>query len=389
MITPPTLAGFRALSVRILTPWRGAWVAEVDIDPGDVSLVPSSGPAQLAVGGFTCNGAVDSRWSGSFGARAAATVVGGNGGWDKPLPAQSWVSDSQVTQLEVFQATAAAVGETVAGVSGATLGLAWDRAAGPASAVFDGMDYYVGFDGITHLDARPTPTADTSFEILEWYPLEQRAVVACDALIVPGLVLSDPRLNGANPVVRDVLQTFTKSGGARATLWCSQGAVSPLITTLSQVARAAVRPAYLKGYRYRVVLQESDGRIALQAVQTSAGMPDMLPISIWPGMQGVTARVALSSECVVVFIDGDPAQPIVTNWRSTDLPLQLSLDASALVKVGPSAAATQIAGGGQPLVLGTAFYAELALIAAGIAGAGGSYTPSAPDLLLSAKAETG
>ena len=45
-----TLNGFRVVSVRIVTRWRGPWFADVDCDPEDVSLLPSSGPATLILG---------------------------------------------------------------------------------------------------------------------------------------------------------------------------------------------------------------------------------------------------------------------------------------------------------------------------------------------------
>ena len=66
-------------------------------------------------------------------------------------------------------------------------------------------------------------------------------------------------------------------------------------------------------YRYRV-LRLSVDRVELQAVRKGAGLPDLLPVSMWPGVAGAHATLALGAEVLVQFVEGDRTMPIVTGF---------------------------------------------------------------------------
>jgi hypothetical protein len=59
-----------------------------------------------------------------------------------------------------------------------------------------------------------------------------------------------------------------------------------------------------------------DGRLTLQAVSRASGAPEaVLAVPPWYGVPGVSAMIVPGAEVSVVFLDGDPAQPIVTAFH--------------------------------------------------------------------------
>lgn len=321
---PLTINGLNVVSLSIYHPWRGTWIADVDFDPAG-GVAPSSGPAVLTIGdSTTMRGTFDPTASGPFGEKARARVIGGGGGWHKALPARQFHNDAGVLDTYVITTTATEALETVAFVAAPrALGVDFDRAAGPASRVLDGIDWYVTPAGVTTIGLRiPTPANPLSIDILSWDPEQRVAELASDDLILPGTILTDTRFGSMT--VRDVEQTFSSGGGARAKAWCSDNAAkgsSRLAEALRNVAReAAITAPYLKPYHYRVVTIGPDGRLNLQAVNKSAGVPDSLAIDIWYGVPGVAATIPLASEVAVSFLDGNPAKPVVTGFKRATIP---------------------------------------------------------------------
>ena len=102
--------------------------------------------------------------------------------------------------------------------------------------------------------------------------------------------------------------------------------------------------------RFRVIrMHTGDQRVELQAVRKTLGFPDILPISMAPGMAGLTAKLTPGCEVLVSFVDGDPAQPLITHFAAPDaagwLPVEVVLDASSKVTVGASAGMVEVGSG--------------------------------------------
>src|SRR5262249_52787036 len=76
-------------------------------------------------------------------------------------------------------------------------------------------------------------------------------------------------------------------------------------------------------------------------VRKLAGLPDLLPVSILPGMAGLSAVLTPGSIVLVEFIEGDPSLPIVTHFEAKGgagfLPVSLFLDATGAVNIGTTA----------------------------------------------------
>jgi hypothetical protein len=326
-----TLNGARVVSARIVTPWRGVWFAELDLDP-DVAVVPT-GKATLTIGTATLVGTVDPRASGRFVKTVRVRLVGGAGGWDKGVAPQHWHNDAGVKTATVYAATASAVGEVVKVAKPVSLGADFARTAGPASRVFGGDDWYVDAAGVTQVASRPAATPDVSVEILSFDASAKSLEVSADALVLPGTTFTDARFDG-ELVARDVEQTFD-TAGSRATVWCGAAAVGRLDSAIEAMVREMSGEKYLRQYRYRFVNMTAD-RLNLQAVEK--GAPDLQPVAVWPGMAGLAAQLQPSQTVIVAFLNGDPALPVIVGFDG-NTPRSVSVDATERVHLAPSGSA--------------------------------------------------
>ena len=349
--SPMTLNGLRVVSVRLFVFWRGAWEAEVEIDPDDVTTAPTSGPATLAVAGQTLTGSVDARASGTFVNKAFARVVGGAGAWDQTVPQQDFAQASGVLSTTVYQQTASLIGETVADLSPATWGSHVIRSRGPASRVFGALDWWVDLSGVTNVGARSAATPDASFQLIDFHPIEQRIEFTCEgAILLPGTTVTDARLNGATLTTRDVEQVFDRDG-SRGMAWCASAAASPLTSVLQNLIVEIAGRTFLRIYRYRLVLYQGSS-LALQAVSPAAGVPDLVPLPPTSGLAGAENTLAPSQEVWLAFDHStEPPRPFIVAYDLTGLPLTTTVDAQTAVHIAPSGTATvDLAGGANALV---------------------------------------
>jgi hypothetical protein len=326
---------------RILMPGTGVWVADLDVDLDVTGIVPS-GKAVLTIGTTILNGTIDDRATGKFGQKAHVQLVAGGGGWDKIVPALHLHADFGVLSTQVYNVTAATVGELIVDSVPVRLGKDFVRTAGPASRVLAGVDWYVNTQGVTIVGPRvPQPFNPLSVEILEWDPDTRRAILATDEIVTPGTILLDPRFGTAT--IRDVEQTFGPDG-ARCVAWCATRDIPAipglpasevvghrLVRALGSLAREATSAIYTRPYKYRVALQMPDGRLTLQATSLDIPVPQILQsVEVWPGIPGATAKVTPGTEVVVAFLNGDPSFPVVVGFSSLVPPLEIDILAARI-----------------------------------------------------------
>ncbi len=384
MTTPwALLSGERITRGRVVVPGVGVWFAEIEME-GAPAI---SGSATLALGELRLTGTIDATRSGSNAQVGRFVLVGGGGGWSRELEARGYHSDSGVRASTVAEAAAREAGETLGRVevASAFLGADYVRSRGPASVtladVAAGVPWWVDFYGETHIATRDEEQADPdTYEVLEVDPAQRLVTLAVDDLrdIGIGSILSE-RLD--TPLTIRSYEIEIEGGSWTVRAWC--GAPS---TSASRLARALtrfvdrVRADRLLGvWTYQVVRQNVDGRLEVQPVERSAGLPDIGPVSVWPGIAGASCEVAAGAQLLVEFIDGDRRKPIVRGFApkggSGHVPTTLTLDAS-----GANASVVLGAGATKKLAyaedVAQAFSQVQATINAFVPGSGGASFPT-------------
>ena len=303
------LNGQQCVSVRLVIPWTGVWLAECVVDVTEVALVPTSAvPVVLTIGDAVLTGTVDPSGGSTFKDTAVVRVVGGRGGWTKTVSRQHFFNPAGLLLSSlVYGATGALVGEAVVDASPEILGKNFVRVAGQASGVFQSKQWFVEpVTGSTIVSDWPALPFDPEGTVLDWDNAQLSANCATDKLLLPGTRLIDDRFNGVTYIVRDVEQTFSKDG-AVARVWCGTGG-SPLKNALSGLVNNLVNTTYLKVYKYRVILPITGIGFALQGI--TPGAPDLNPVIQYPGL--LPTSIVPSAEVLIGFVGGDPSQPYLS-----------------------------------------------------------------------------
>jgi hypothetical protein len=313
-----TLDSANVLTMSLTVPAEGAWVAECTLDGPPPAL---GARCALTVLGVAYSGTCARR--GEYAGRGSARVVGGAGSWGAVLPPRAYHSETAVQAAAVVADLAREAGETLAAPASGSLGSDWIRSATEASrslsAALRGGPWYVGTDGLTYLSQRPAGAMGGN--LLAWSPAQALALLAPgDSLagIEPGRTITDERL--AEPLTAREIRVDVSGSGVRVTAWChaTQGPGRGATAMAAIVSQAT--PVKLWGkYRYRVFRMAGD-RVEAQAASKAQGLPDVVPVTQWPGVAGAFAELAMGSEILIEFIEGDPAQPIVTAFAPKGAP---------------------------------------------------------------------
>jgi hypothetical protein len=327
----------RLTSVKLHVPQRGCWVALCDFE----SAPAVSDRVALTLGEMRLHGTILGNFSGVFGERRRVFVVGGAGGWGDLVTAKAYHNDAGVKADLVAQDVAREVGETLGTFAPEVLriGIDYARNAGIQSAsrvledVIGNVLWWVDFEGVTHVGMRPTAPAllEADYRVLSYDPRERLAMLSVSdpSKLRIGSVLTSPALPGSQTVRSYTVQVDAE--GVRILAWCggderSAGRLSELWRRL---ANRVVDDSLFGLYRYRVVAMAADGRVSLQSVRRASGLPDIEPISQWPGVPGAFSELTPGAEVLVAFVEGDRSSPVITHYAGKDgagfVPVSLTL----------------------------------------------------------------
>lgn len=333
-----TVGGFATTRLLLHVPHSGPWIVEADM-AGDE---PLSGRVVVQLLGSELIGTVQPTASGTFGLQRKVRIIAGAGGWQNRIPAKAYHNDAGVKASQVAQDAAAACGETLGTFEpvSARLGSDWVRtdlpgstAASALEAAAGGLRWWVDYAGVTQVGARPqlTPVAG-SYEVLSFDPRAGRAEIAIDALsaVSVGSLLTE-RLDAPARVA--AFELLVEQGKTRLTAWCAEDAgVTEGADLLVKLIERVIARKLLGVYRYRVVSLVGD-RLQLQAVTKAHGVPDLPVVSMWPGLAGSHATLALGTQVLIQFEAGDRAVPLVTGFVGRggpfDVPEMLELGGSS------------------------------------------------------------
>ena len=325
----------------------GPWWAEVTFE-----LAPAlegGAAVVLSLGELELRGTVDPNDNGVFGEQRKSRIIGGGGAWGTLLAAQHYHNDAGVRALAVAQDAARLAGESLGTFAPAadTVGLDYVRQAGTASRVLEdvvgAVPWFVDYDGLTQVGARPTAAVDVeAYQVLDADPRENLVTVAVDDLRTVGIgsILSEGL---EAPLTVYELEARVTVDASRVTAWgggsaAGRGRLAGLFLALSA---AASRGRLFGRYRYRVV-NMAGARVELQAVAAAAGLPDVLPISQRPGVAGAHAKLTGGSIVLVEFIEGDRTMPIVSAFAGKDeegdAPDELDFSVTSTLRLGSDSA---------------------------------------------------
>lgn len=338
-----TINGERATRVLVRVPGKGAWTAEVDLEEAP----EIDAAVTVAIPGLELRGTIVPAESGTHVLERRVRVVGGAGGWGNLIGSRAYHNDSGIRAATVIEDAARDAGETLGAVapSPERMGIDYVREAGLASRALEeasgGASWWVAFDGTTHVGQRSSADADPDlYEVLDFDPRGCLVTLVTDDLsgVAIGSVLSE-RLDAPQTV--RAFEIDVQPDSVRVRAWCGpEGATDKLGDAFDALVDRAMARRIYGPRKYRVVQMSSD-RVELQAVDRTAGLPDIRPISMWPGMAGLHAALTPGSLVLVQFVDGDRTQPVVTHFGGQGVngwaPTELVLDATSLIKVGAAA----------------------------------------------------
>ena len=310
----------------------GVWVADIDL-ANDTVIPLEPRAAKIQLGSTIWIGTVDPDHNGVFVGVRKLRVNGGAGAWTKTLPAKFYHDDAGVSASNVAAHAAQECGETLVEFTPTVdrLGNDYTRRIGLAARALEdagaGALWWVDYAGGTHVGARAAgKVPDAAYSVTAAEP-DHRIVelVATDpSVLVPGLTVQD-RLN--EPWTIHDLEFQVKSGGIRARAYCGGELATPrnrVADLLTGLVRKTLAEKLWGKWRYRVISM-SGARANLQAVRQTPGLPDLLPVTLIPGVAGFSQVLKPSVEVLVEFEEGDKTRPIIVGYTNGDVFVSLTI----------------------------------------------------------------
>lgn len=194
-----SFAGLQVTSARVLLPPWGAATADVELP--DPSALPSSGV--LTIADLSLTMAVVRAPAGGFAGSQSARLVGGAGGWRRPVNERAYRAAGGVKLSTVVRDAAAEVGEAVVvpGAADRLLGSFWLRPAGPASRVLRqllGQAWHVDPIGLTRASSWTEAPVTVDYTVRRYDTGRGIALILSDSLVPwrPGAVFQAPTFTG-------------------------------------------------------------------------------------------------------------------------------------------------------------------------------------------------
>jgi hypothetical protein len=326
--------GNRVSTLRLRVANVGPWFAEVDFEQ-EPEL---DGAVTITVGDtLSLQGTISPEASGTFGLQRKVRIVAGGGGWGQALKPKNYHNDAGVKARSIAEDAAREVGEQLGGFVPAAerVGADYVRNRAVASAVLEevigaGVPWWVDFAGVTQVGPRAAAELDPAdYEVLAFDPRARLVTLGVDdpSALQIGSIVSE-RLDA--PLTVREFELLVTPEELRIRAWCplddaSEGRLPGLLRTIVERVLAG---RLLGKYRYRVLKMAGD-RVELQAVSTAAGLPDVLPVSMWPGLAGAHAELERGAEVLVEFLEGRRTMPVVTGFAGKDgkgfVPVSLTL----------------------------------------------------------------
>jgi hypothetical protein len=322
-----TLNGRLCSEVRVSLPRYGVWTAWATLSTGD-PVSASPGGALLQVAGLPLVGTVTRQ--GQRNGLCSVEMVGGFGGWGRPVPPDGFRADNLVRLSTFAESLATATGERVLLPPGS------DRKLGDVAARLGAVDagallsqvcampagaevipWWVAPDGTTWLSTRPGLAV--SARVVDVDPLgrayefaEDNALPLMPGATIDGVPIEELRVEVTGDAVREV--AVVAAPGEEPDTFAAR---------FRRLALRIFGPHVSARTLYRYVVKEvyADGRLRAEPVRSLLA-PPLDGLRVWPGIAGGRCRPKPRSEVIVQFADGDPvaSAACVVGFTPADLP---------------------------------------------------------------------
>lgn len=312
------IEGKAVVSAWIRVPRVGVWWADVDM-ADDAEIFSGN----LTIGGVTLKGTVVESRAGTFGLQRKVRIVGGKNGWASQIDRRAHHNDVGVSAAEVARAAAEDCGEAL-GVPPLNRlpGVDYVRDAGVASKTLEDVardvDWFVDFDGITHVENRATATANPDrYQVLHFNPRLQEAELVVQEIsdVLPGMTIQGGQLD--EPETVSSLEIHVGHEGIRVIAWTGDDEKSHLVDAIEALVRRAMDRKLYGKYRYRVVGMAGD-RVNVAALREQDGLPNLLSITM-NAAPGIHAILAEGANVFVEFEAGDRDLPMITAFAGKNV----------------------------------------------------------------------
>lgn len=315
--------GARATHVQFHQPSNGPARALVTLEDLALNLAANV-TLQVGSAKFKCK--VSPEFGGTHALAKKVALILGGGGWGQLLPSKTYPNDAGVKSLTIVNEVCGLVGETL-GTFEPRVKIHPEkhvRRAGPASQALEdatgGTPWRVDRNGVTHVGLRtPTPAPKDAYELLEYSPETRIATLAFQDLtkLDVGSVLTSDRLDAPQTIQAFDLEVTGETSRMYAYCGTSQNSTAEIQNVLRAIVNRTSDRRIWGKWRYRVV-KMAGRRVSLQAVNRSAGLPDIPNVRMHFGLPGSKATLTEGSIVTVEFLEGDPDLPRVTGYAGDE-----------------------------------------------------------------------
>jgi hypothetical protein len=319
-----TLGNARVRRLGLTVPNVGVWFADIHLLDDDALI--DGAKVDLRIGPTLWRGTVLPGENGIFALTRMCRVRGGGGGWSRTLGPKHYHNDFGVRAAEVVADLCRETGETLGSFVPVAerIGVDYVRAAGITAAgsladVIGAVPWWVDQAGLTNVGTRPATQLNAgTYELLAYDPRLRMATLGVNASdigpIAIGATLVDQRIDRA-AVIREYTVELEEDR-LRVNAYCGGDELTAgnLAQLMTSIVKRIMDERLVGRFKYRVVNMLTDGRVDLQAVNKTSGVPDLRYVSMWPGVAGAHAELTPGAEVLVEFIEGDRAQPILTGF---------------------------------------------------------------------------
>jgi hypothetical protein len=344
------LNGARVISGTITIPFYGAWVADVILS--ESTDIPTS--ATLTVGDLTLRGTVVRQ--ASFSASRSARIVGGAGGWRKPLSSKGYSHAAGVKMSTLLADAAGECGERIVVDVDRVVGPGWARESAKAERLLhillDGK-WWIDPDGVTQTKARISTQVAAPFTVISWSGGKGLFEIATESIASwqPGRTFSSATVSSVQTVSSVTIESDNE-GKLRLHVLSVDSTQERLRTDLRSLIRQEIAALSYFGVWEYTITSGTDKTV--DAVPTDSRMPSLTKCPMMPGLMGEVVTPAPGSKCRIAFVNGDPSRYECIGIIGTPIKVEIAgpIPTQAAARFGDAVSGVAITSGSTKVFIG-------------------------------------